>query len=207
MAVIKDDILALRTLIASHLPATTRYHLQDVPESPVAGSLAIRLTNQTSAEFTGAATRIERIYQLIYFGKTNIDVIDTADTIRRLVSKQTKLAVGSDYSTLGSLGLSQPFKTESGLDAAIFVLPMTFVEHREVDDVPKMDEIRIITAPQAPSDGEAPGETVRIPIQVPCSPLDTLNITKDMTVVEMTPIYTAEYKRVNDGVTAGESSI
>ncbi|WP_298833959.1 hypothetical protein [uncultured Planococcus sp.] len=85
--------------------------------------------------------KVERIYQLIYFGKTNIDVIDAVDALSRGFSKQTTLGTGAGHVTLGAFSMSQPFKTESGINAVICILPVSFHDNRDAPVYTKVDRV------------------------------------------------------------------
>lgn len=141
MAAIKDDILALRTLAATLLPATTKFYLQDVPETPAAGSLSIRIANQTSTELSRVHVQSERIYQLIFFGKTNMDVIDAVDKLRLGTTYQPTIETGARQIMLGAFSMSQPFKTEGGLHAAICTVTLTSFENRNAPVHPKIGRV------------------------------------------------------------------
>ena len=85
---IKDEIMTLRNLVAPFMPATTKYALENVPEQPVAGTLAIRCGRPgTTKSLTSAYRETDRTYELIYFGATNIDVIDTASLLEQEITE------------------------------------------------------------------------------------------------------------------------
>ncbi|MED4399774.1 hypothetical protein [Metabacillus fastidiosus] len=143
------------------MPAGTIFAMQNIPDVPKEGSLTIEIVAQNTREITTAYTEVKRDYRLVYFGKSNMDVLDVSDILRKNITNQTKMAVSTGHMTLGAFSMSQIFKTENKVDATIFMLQTSFVEKRTFEDVPKMGDIGIILQP--------PSVEIPIEIPVPCS--------------------------------------
>lgn len=142
MTTIKEDITALRAFIAPYLPTTTQYHLQSEPKEPAPGMLAIRFANQSPAKrLTAVHTQVERFYQFIYYGKTNIDVLDTADILRRAMSNQIKIKVGADHITVGAFVVLPATKAENGTDAIVCTFAVETIEARELPTYTKITSV------------------------------------------------------------------
>lgn len=158
--------MALRTFIAPHMPTTTQYFLQSEPGTPAPGMLAIRFVKQSpSRDLTATRISIERFYQFIYYGKTNIDVIDTADILRRALTDRIKIKAGADYLTVGAFAVLPPTKAENGTDAVVCTFTVDTTEGRTLPEAPKMGDIGIIMKPEEPN--KPPREEVEV--VVPCS--------------------------------------
>ena len=121
-------------------PSVT-FSLQSIPAQPAPNTIAIRLLTQQSSELTGLHTAINRTYQIVYFGASNIDVIDTMDLISRELNQQTKLQVGTEHITLGPFSLSQGFKAENGTEAMFGNLEVTAYELRNETAAPKIGTV------------------------------------------------------------------
>lgn len=142
MTTIKEDITALRAFIAPYLPTTTQYHLQNEPKEPAAGMLVVRYANQSPAKrLTATHTQVERFYQFIYYGKTNIDVIDTADILRRAISNQIKLKVGADHITVGAFVVLPATKADNGTDAIVCTFTVETTEAQALPTYPKVTSV------------------------------------------------------------------
>ncbi|MED4456201.1 hypothetical protein [Metabacillus fastidiosus] len=143
---IKDDITTLRQFLGTIMPAGTIFSLQDTSKTPETGLLCIELlplNAETTRQITAAHNKVERNFRLIYYGKSNIDVIGVTDLLRKKITNQTKMRVGNGYTAIDAFSASRPFKTESEIDAVIFILQTSFVEKRTFPNVPKMDHIGI----------------------------------------------------------------
>lgn len=118
--------------------------MQHIPDKYTAGELSIRYQGDDSTSETGASYRLNRDYQFVYFGNSELDCIRKASVLQRKIKQADKLRIkdSEDYMTLGSFSFSQPFKTESAeIYAVIGILQAEVREAREFATVEKMREI------------------------------------------------------------------
>lgn len=93
----------------------TRFYKQDLPTKYVANTICIRWQGDGDEEFTQAAYAVERVYQIIYFGKNEVSCLQNAEKIRKEINGRIKVKLrGLDgYMTLGSFNFAPPFKTDT----------------------------------------------------------------------------------------------
>ena len=145
MADIIAEINTIGDLITPVAPFT-RLYKQDLPKSYVANTVGIRWQGDTSESMTGVVYAVDRIYQIIYFGNSEVNCIQHADKIRASLDNaiKTKIRGLDGYMTLGSFALSAPFKTETdGVYATVGILPVTVYVERPQKQYEKM---RVIDA-------------------------------------------------------------
>ena len=128
---IREELTSLRNFIASVMPATTKFHLQNMPSQYVAGEVAIDFTGDRSDTETALHYRVDTTYQIVYFGESRIDCVDKMDAIKRKLRDTASIQLGTKIGKLtdNPISVSQPFKTESGVYGIIGMLE---VESREL---------------------------------------------------------------------------
>lgn len=127
MADIVDEINTIGDLITP-VAEFTRLYKQSLPKEYVVNTVAIRWQGDKDESLTTYFYGIDRIYQVIYFGKSEVDCIQHADKIRSALNNAIKVQLrGLDgYMTLGSFAYSAPFKTETdNVYAIVGILPAT----------------------------------------------------------------------------------
>lgn len=120
--------------------------MQHLPLKYTAGELSIRYQGDTSTSETGYHYRLDREYQFVYFGASELDCIQKATALQRKLNSTHAIPLkgSSRYIRNGLFSLSQPFKTEGGeVFAVIGVLQAEMREARNFDAVPKMGGITI----------------------------------------------------------------
>ena len=143
MTTIKDEIMALRAFIAATLTGV-KFHLESDPATPAAGDISIRIATSSPTAETSAHNRIDRTYQIIYYGSTNIDVIDKAELLRKAFTNSIKINLGATgYVTVASFSMSQVLKADNGTPATIVMLEL---EIRETVDLPTYTKITGVEA-------------------------------------------------------------
>lgn len=125
--------------MAPLFPAATIY-LQYVPAQPTANSLSIRLQSADTETETLYHMARHREYQFVYFGASNVDVITKMDELDRKLNNDLLIPIKDSlrYMRVESFSLSQPFKTENGIDAIIGVLSVTVREARDQEQFEKI---------------------------------------------------------------------
>ena len=126
MADIIGEINTIGDLLAD--VGVSRFYKQDFPKVYVANTIGIRWQGDSNEGFTQAAYAIDRIYQVVYFGKSEVDCLTKAEAVSEKISDtiKVKLRDSDDYMTLESFNMSAPFKTDTdGVYAVSGVLRAT----------------------------------------------------------------------------------
>jgi hypothetical protein len=136
---IVTDIESIEQYVAPLFPAATIY-LQHVPAQPTANSLSIRFQSAGTETETAYHMARHREYQIVYFGASNIDVLTKMDVLDRKLNNDLLIPIkdSSRYMRIESFSLSQPFVTESGINAMIGVLAVTVREARDQEQYEKI---------------------------------------------------------------------
>ena len=140
-----DEINAISDVIKADFP-TMKVNKQNVPEKPIKGEICVRVQRLNSEKETSASYVLNREYQLVYFGLSNVDLLTKIDTLTDRFSNEKKIPIGeARYLTVGSLSFSQPFKTADNLDAVIGVLVGTTRKGVSElnEDSPKIERVEI----------------------------------------------------------------
>jgi len=143
---VADIVKEVETLSEYIAGVTTfnRIWKQYLPPKYTANELSIRYLGDTSTAETSYHLRLDREYQFIYFGTSELDCIQKIALIqRKLKSKDAIQMKGSPrYMRIGSFSMSQPFMTEgSTVYAVIGVLQAQVREARDFVDAPKMANV------------------------------------------------------------------
>lgn len=145
MVDIATEVESLRDYVADP-SAYSRIWMQHLPLKYTAGELSIRYMGDTSESETGYHYRLDRQYQFVYFGATELDCIRKVSALQRKLNSTHVIPLkdSSRYLRNGSFSMSQPFKTEGGeVYAIIGVLQAEMREAREFVQAPKMHEINV----------------------------------------------------------------
>lgn len=147
MADIIKEIDTIGDLLAT--VGVTRFYKQDLPLTYVANTIGIRWQGDSDADFTQAAYEITRPYQIVYFGKNEVDCISKSKLIRSklsdYLSKKVQLRGSNDFMTFESFSMSPPFKTETdGVYAVVGVLNVSMLEAYTQPQYEKMQEIHAV---------------------------------------------------------------
>jgi hypothetical protein len=136
---IVTDIESIEQYVTSLFPAATIY-LQYVPAQPTVNSLSIRFQGASTETETAYHMARHREYQLVYFGTSNVDVLTKMDVLDRKLNNDLLIPIKDSlrYMRIESFSLSQPFVTESGINAMIGVLAVTVREARDQQQYEKI---------------------------------------------------------------------
>jgi hypothetical protein len=136
---IVTDLESIEQYVTPLFPAAAIY-LQYVPPQPTANSLSIRFQGADTGTETAYHMARRREYQLVYFGASNIDVLTKMDELDRKLNNDLVIPIkdSTRYLRVESFSLSQPFKTENGVDAIIGVLAVTVREARDQQQYEKI---------------------------------------------------------------------
>jgi hypothetical protein len=136
---IVTDLESIEQYVTPLFPAAAIY-LQYVPPQPTANSLSIRFQGADTGTETAYHMARRREYQLVYFGASNIDVLTKMDELDRKLNNDLVIPIkdSTRYLRVESFSLSQPFKTENGVDAIIGVLAVTVREARDQQEYEKI---------------------------------------------------------------------
>lgn len=163
MAGIAAEVESLRNYLTD--PKYTRIWLQHIPQKPKAGELAIRYQGDSVISETGYHYRIEREYQFVYYGATELDCIQAASELQRVINGTHAIPIeGTDrHMRIGMFGMSQPFRTEGGeVYGVIGVLQAVVREAREFEEVQKIGEFSAEVKPRSQVSGEETGDDFEI---------------------------------------------
>jgi hypothetical protein len=127
---------------------TATIERQDVPESPKANSFVVRLQfNDTQSE-TRYSYRNSREFQLIYFGKSSVDVLTKVDELSRLFNNG-KFAIpirdSLRYIRVKGFSFTTPFKSAGGVNAVIAVMQTETREARDFAAYEKIASVSVFT--------------------------------------------------------------
>lgn len=139
MSSIVTDLESIEQYVAPLFPTATIY-LQHVPAQPTTNSLSIRLQGASTETETAYHMARHREYQLVYFGTSNVDVLTKMDALDRKLNNDLLIPIKDSlrYIRVESFSLSQPFKTENGIDVIIGVLAVTVREARDQQQYEKI---------------------------------------------------------------------
>lgn len=142
MANIEKEVEGLRDYVADLQFA--RIWMQYLPAKYTADELAIRYQGSDPTDETGYHYRLDRTYQLVYFGVSERDCITRVSTLERKFNNTRYIEIKDSANKLsvGSLSFSQPFKTEGGeVFAVIGILTGAIRQARDFEQSPKLEEI------------------------------------------------------------------
>jgi hypothetical protein len=136
---IVTDIESIEQYVAPLFPSASIY-LQYVSAQPTANSLSIRFQGANTETETLYHMARHREYQIVYFGTSNVDVITKMDALDRKLNNDLVIPIKDSlrYMRIESFSLSQPFVTESGINAMIGVLAITVREARDQQQYEKI---------------------------------------------------------------------
>lgn len=143
MADIIAEINTIGDLIA---PAASfeRFYKQTLPTKYVANTVGIRWQGDREASMTNVIYEVNRLYQVIYFGTSEVNCLQNADKIRAVINNAIKIKLrdSDGYMTLGSFSYSAPFKTETdGVYGIVGILPVQIYAERPQ---PKPEKMRVV---------------------------------------------------------------
>lgn len=153
MADIAVEIESLRDFLIDPL-LYSRIWMQNLPAKYTPGELSIRYINDDTTSETNYHYRINREYQIIYFGASELDCIRKVSALQRKLNSvlAIKLKGSERHISLGSLSVSSPFKTEDGtVYASIGILPAVIREMRSQGEDPgKIGGVIVELTPNTP---------------------------------------------------------
>ena len=140
-----DEINAISDVIKTDFP-TLKVNKQYVPEKPTKGEICVRVQRMNSGVDTSASYVLNREYQIVYFGLSNVDLLMKIDTLTDRFNNAIKIPIeGTRYLTVESLSFSQPFKTADNLDAVIGVLVGTTRKGVVIEETPTVQNVEVKT--------------------------------------------------------------
>lgn len=142
---IVNELNSIYDFLKAAYPTAT-IERQDVPESPVANTFVVRLQYNDTQTETRYSYRNDREFQLIYFGKSSVDVLTKVDELSRQFNNG-KFAIpirdSLRYIRVKGFSFTTPFKSASGVDAVIAILQ---TETREARDFETYEKIMSVIA-------------------------------------------------------------
>jgi hypothetical protein len=127
-----NDIESVEAFVKSVHAASTTYK-QTVPRTQTANMFVIRFQGDSRELETAAHYRIDREYQIVYFGADETDVLAKMDALSKALYQRKLIGIKDSlrYIRVESFSFSQPFKTENALYACIGVLSTEVREARD----------------------------------------------------------------------------
>lgn len=124
----------------------TRIHKQTTPSKYKPNELVIKFIDGDSTSETGYHYRLDREYQIVYFGDSEKACIEVASNLEQQFNNAEviKLVDSTRHLRIGSFSMSQPFRTENKeVYAFIGVLQANVRQARTFGTSPKMEVIEI----------------------------------------------------------------
>lgn len=143
MADIKTEVQSIRDFVSTELP-NTKFYLQNMPDKFSINELAIELVNSKAETETAYHYRLDRTYQIVYFGSNKLDCLSKMQAVERKINDQQliELQGKARYLRIGSFSLSQSFKTETtGVYAVIGMLEAELREARTQEVFTKIQSV------------------------------------------------------------------
>lgn len=115
-----------------------------MPAKPAPGTYGIRLFNTAATDETAYHYRVDRTFQIIYFGASPTDVLQKIDALGDALYGVRVLPIDKDsnrYLRIGSFSYTQLFQTENDLYARIGVLDCTVRKARTQPEYQKIMHI------------------------------------------------------------------
>lgn len=125
-----NDLLSIESFIRGLFPSTT--FKQTLPKQPVPNTFVIRLLSDGRVTETHTSIRVERTYQIVYYGTAPSDVLTKMDTLSRAIylNEQIPVNASSRFIRVGAFSFSAPFQTDGDLYASIGVMETQVREER-----------------------------------------------------------------------------
>lgn len=145
MADIVAELTAIGQTIQAALPSVVLKY-QHVPEQPTAGVLVVRLADDSVTTETSYHYRIDRSYQLVYFGTSETDCLRQMEAIKLAVNDNLKIPYNdTDYITISGFGASQPSKSDSGAFFVLAIVRGTVRQARTQPNATKISDVSVAT--------------------------------------------------------------
>lgn len=125
-----------------------RFHLQHMPENYDNHELAIELVSSRPTTETAFHYRLNRTYQLVYFGTNKLDCMSKMQVLERKFNDKQLIPLGQTgrYLRIASFSLSQAFKTDTtGVFAVIGMLEAELREARTQEKYEKINAVDTTT--------------------------------------------------------------
>lgn len=102
------------------------YVQQNIPEEPTPNTFSVRFLRDSRSMETNLRMKIQREYQIVYFGTDIADVLTRMEAVSRKALNDNMMIPLQDgslrYIRVESFSLSAPLTTESEVDAMIGIL-------------------------------------------------------------------------------------
>ncbi|WP_337102332.1 hypothetical protein [Paenibacillus sp. YIM B09110] len=136
-----NELQSIETFIRGLYPSTT--YKQTPPKKPVADTFVIRMQTDSRVSETYLTMRVDRTYQVIYYGAQPADVLTRMDELSRAIyqTEQIPINASTRFIRIGAFSFSAPFETDNGLYACIGVLETAVREGRTQETSPLIGEV------------------------------------------------------------------
>lgn len=137
-----NELQLVESFIRGLYPSTT--YKQTVPKKPTADTFVIRLLADGRTNETHVSIRVERTYQVVYYGTTPADVLTKMDALSRAIYQTEQIPINASTRVIrvGAFSYSAPFETENDLYASIGVMETQVREVRTQEASPLIGEVR-----------------------------------------------------------------
>lgn len=142
MTDIKNEVQSIRDYVGPAL-AGVKFHLQSMPTKYAANELSIRFAGSSTESETGFHYRLDRIYQLVYFGASELDCLAKMQVLEEKfnIDQVIPLKGSERHLRLEPFSISAPFKTESNVYSIIGILNASLREARPQTAWPTVGEL------------------------------------------------------------------
>lgn len=146
MADIKNEIDSISDYISQKLQNVKC--IKKTPKEYKASEMLVRFQSSKPETETNFHYRLDRTYQLVYFGKNESDCITQFSGLEQEFNNDMLIPLrGADvrtrYISIGSFSLSRPFETENGTFAIMGYLEAGLRESRPQKQYEKMNDLTV----------------------------------------------------------------
>lgn len=137
-----NDLISVEEFVRGVSP-TSATEKQTVPKKPTANLFVIRQQDERRTSETRFHFRIDREYQLVYYGTDAADTLAKMDALSTALYKTELIPIKDSlrYLRVESFSISAPFRTDNELDAIIAVLAVTVREARDQETYDKIARV------------------------------------------------------------------
>lgn len=137
-----SDLVSVENFVHSLYPSASMYKLT-APLTLAANMFVLRFVNESRTLETAAHFRMDRDYQIVYYGENGLDVLTIMDGLSKAFYQKKVIPITDSSRFIGmkSFSFSQLSQTENGLYTAIGALSTETREARDCDPSEKIGRV------------------------------------------------------------------
>jgi hypothetical protein len=139
---IVNDLISVEKYVKALFPTAATYK-QTIPLVPVPNTFVVRFLTGSPESETAYHFRVDRDYQLIYFGATELDVLTKVGAVESALFQRKLIPIDGSlrYIRVENVASSAPFRTDNELFAAIIVLSTEVRQARDQAEYVKIANV------------------------------------------------------------------